>query len=406
MPLQSSVPPLEITATGVSVPDTDTVLGAVLSDYNTAFGGNLNVENVATPQGVLSADTTDYITAANAAITYMVNQVDPATAEGRMQDAIARIYFLYRLGATATVVAGLCTGAPGVTLPAGSAASDQSGNRYLTLGDVVFDPSGQATAQFACQVLGPVPCPAGSMTQIAQAVSGWDAVTNPAAGIPGTSVESRADFENRRYQSVAKNALGSPASIFGAVAEVPGVTDVYVIDNPRGIIVNSGSTSYPLAPHSVFVAAVGGSDQAVAEAIWTKKSTGCDYNGNTTATVTDTSSFAFPYPSYSVKFERPAALPIRFAVQIQASAALPANIISLTQAAILAAFTGADGGARARIASPVFASRYYAGVAAISPAVLILSILVGTSSPTANQVLVGIDQVPTLTASDISVSLI
>ena len=43
----------------------------------------------------------------------------------------------------------------------------------------------------------------------------------------------------------------------------------------------------PALPHSVYVAAVGGADAGVAAAIWRKKDVGCDYNGNTSVTVTD-----------------------------------------------------------------------------------------------------------------------
>ena len=51
---QTNVPAVEITDTGVSVPDTLSVLAGVLQDYNTAFGGNLNISNVATSQGYLA----------------------------------------------------------------------------------------------------------------------------------------------------------------------------------------------------------------------------------------------------------------------------------------------------------------------------------------------------------------
>lgn len=408
----SNVPALSITSTGVSVPDTPTVLSGVLADMNDAFGGNLNIvntdgsPNLSTPQGAMASDTTEYIQSANAELAYLVSQVDPATAEGRMQDAIGRIYMLYRKGATATVVSTTCTGQVGVTLPAGVLAMDTAGNTYASLGSATFNGSGLATVQFACTTLGPVACPSGTLTRIAQAYPGWDAVTNTSAGTTGTATEGRADFEARRTASVAANAHGSPAAIFGAVASVDGVTDCYVIDNPTGSTVNTGSTNYPVLAHSVYVAAVGGTDADVANAIWSKKDLGCNYNGNTSATVTDTSSFANPQPIYTVTWERPSSLAIKFAVQIANNPSLPADIVTQTKNAILAAFNGQDGGSRARIASTIYASRYVGGVATISPVVSVVSLLVGTSSPTLNSVTVGIDQTPTLQASDITVTLV
>jgi uncharacterized protein (UPF0254 family) len=95
-------------------------------------------------------------------------------------------------------------------------------------------------------------------------------------------------------------------------------------------------------------------------------------------------------------------------VQIQNSANLPANIVTLVQNAIVASFTGADGSARARINSTVLAGKFYVAVAGIGPTVNCISILLNIKpgSPTLNNITVGIDQFPTLQPSDVSVSLV
>ena len=54
MSTSSNVPALTITDTGVVAPQTSDVLNGVLQDLNTAFGGNLNITNVGTPQGYLA----------------------------------------------------------------------------------------------------------------------------------------------------------------------------------------------------------------------------------------------------------------------------------------------------------------------------------------------------------------
>jgi hypothetical protein len=222
----------------------------------------------------------------------------------------------------------------------------------------------------------------------------------------GQDVESRADFEYRRKNSVALNGKGTPAAIYAEVFALPDVLDVYVKDNPSGNTVNTGSTNYPLLQHSVYVAVVGGTDADIAAAIWRKKDTGCDYNGNTSVVVTDASGYNYPQPTYTVKFERPAALPVKFAVQLVNDASLPSNIVQLVQDAIIARFNGADGTTRERMGSLILASRYYGAVVSVAPNVSLISILIGTSTPTLSQVSVGIDQKPTLSASDISVTLV
>ena len=84
-----------------------------------------------------------------------------------------------------------------------------------------------------------------------------------------------------------------------------------------------------------------------------------------------------------------------------------AGIVGLVQQAIIASFNGTDGSLRARVASLILASKFYAPVSLIGPEVSILSILIGfTSSPASNSLQMGIAQVPTITAGDIAVSLV
>lgn len=401
----SSVPKLKFTTAGVTVPAETDVLAGVQADMNAAFGGGLNPA-LETPQGQLASSQAAIIGDKNNEIAYFVNQVDPQYSDGRFQDAIGRIYFLTRKPATATAVTATLTGLPGTVVPAGTLAQDTSGNTYACSADATIAVTGTVNAEFQNIQTGPIPCAAGTLTQVYQAVPGWDAITNAADGTLGNNVESRADFEYRRKNSVALNGKGTPSAIYAEVFALPGVLDVYVKDNPSGETVLTGPTNYPLLPHSVYVAAVGGTDANVAAAIWRKKDVGCDYNGNTSVTVTDESGYNYPQPTYVVKFERPAALPVKFAVQLVNDVSLPSNIVALVKAAIIARFNGTDGTTRERIGSLILASRYYGAVVSAASNVSLISVLIGTSTPTLSQVSVGIDQKPTLSESDITVTLV
>lgn len=402
----SSVPALQINATGVAVPDSVSIRNGVLSDENVAFGGDLDIVTPSTPQAYLADQLTSNITSANANIAYFVGQVDPATSEGRMQDGIGRIYFMSRNGATASVVQALCTGQPGVTLAAGALAQDDAGNLWQSTGSAVFSGGGIVTTQFACLTLGVVLLGIGQLTKIAQTSPGWDAITNLGAATTGSATESRADFEVRRQASVAINSKGTPAAIRAAVFAVSGVLDVFAYDNFGNSILNYGSTNYPIAPHSIYVAAVGGADADVAQAIFSRKDSGCDMNGNTSVTVYDTDGYSYPYPSYVMKFMRPASLPVLFSIQLVNNSSLPSNIIQLAKAATIATFTGSNGAQRARIGGQIFASNYYAAVANLGSAVSIVQIKVGTTTATLDSVSVGINQSPTIQESNITVTLV
>jgi hypothetical protein len=400
----TAVPSIQFTLTGLVLPQEADILQGVQTDLNTAAGGNLST-TLTSPMGQVAQSETAIIGDKNDQIAVIAAQFDPNTASGRWQDALGQIYFMDRIEASGSVVTGNCSGLVGATIPAGSIVQDQAGYLWSSLSAVTFDPSGNAAPSFQCQTPGPVACPPGTLTTIYAAVIGWDSVTNAGAATPGTDVETRADFEYRRRQSVATNAVNSVNSIRARVLAVPNVLDAYVIDNPLGTVVNTGATNYPLAANSVYVAVVGGDPVAVAAAIWGKKSLGCNYNGNTSQIVYDTSQGSLPYPQYTVTWETPNNLPIYITVNLAINTNLPANIVALAQAAVLAAFNGQDNGPRARIASQLYAGRYFAGVAAIDPNVEIYSINLGTTaSPTGTAVLLGIDQRPTLTAANIVVT--
>lgn len=406
MASSSSVPAVSFTPAGLVIPTEAEILAGVQADMDAAFGGGLNPA-LETPQGQIASSLAAIIADKDSEFATLSNQVDPQYSDGRFQDAIARLYFLTRKPAEPTSVAATLTGIAGTVVPAGTLAQDTSGNTYASQGDATIGATGTVTAQFANIETGPIPCAAGTLTQVYQAIPGWDAITNAAPGTLGNDVEGRADFEYRRQNSVALNAHGSAESIYAAVFAVPGVLDVHVRQNYTGATVNTGATNYPLVEHSVYVAAIGGADADIAAAIWSKKDLGCDMNGNTTVNVTDNSGYAYPKPTYEVKFERPAVLPIYFDVQIVDSPSLPENIVTLIQDAIVARFNGQDGTARERIGATIFASRYYGAVANGYADASLISVAIGTTGPGAlAQIAVGIDQAPTLSAADVTVTLV
>ena len=312
--MSTSVPPIQWLTTGVVLPTDAAILAGEQADIDTAFGGGVN-PSLSTPQGQIASSNAAIIADKNSAIAYVANQVDPQYAEGRFQDAIGRIYFMTRNPASSTVVIATIGGLPGTYIPAGVLALDTSQNVYQLLGAVTIGLSGTIPAEFANVATGPIPCSAESLTQLYQTVPGWDTVTNAGAGIIGSDVESSQAFELRRQNSVALNSHGTTDAIFANVYAVAGVLDCYVIDNPSGNTVDYGSTNYPLAPHSIYVAVVGGSASAIAQAIWNAKDGGCNYNGNTTETVYDT-RYAAPQPAYPVTFNIPTGTPVYFAVTV------------------------------------------------------------------------------------------
>ena len=418
--MSTSVPQIQWTAEGVILPTDAEILAGVQEDIDNAFGGGVNTA-LSTPQGQIASSESAIISDANSAIAYVANQVDPLYAEGRFQDAIGQIYFMTRNPAVSTVVIATVGGIPGTYIPAGYLALDTSQNIYRLLGAVNIGSGGTVAAEFANVATGPIPCAPGSLTQIYRTIPGWDTITNSSAGILGSEVESSQAFELRRQNSVALNSHGTTDAIFANVYAVSGVLDCYVIDNPSGGTVDYGTTNYPLAPHSVYIACVGGSASAIAQAIWNAKDSGCSYsawpnypNGSSvpgegaveTEVVYDT-RYSAPQPAYGVSFIVPAATPVYFAVSVTNVSSLPSDYATLIKNAIIAQFNGQNDNTPAGIASLILALSYTGAILAAVPGLSLVSIFVGlSSSPSGYDVTMGIDQAPTISSGNIGVTVV
>lgn len=291
----TSVPSPSLTTTGYATPAEQAILVGVLADLNAAFGGALIITDAdgnpetRTPQGQMATTATASIGAQNDAMLSIFNGVDPALATGRMQDGIARIYFITREPALATTVTLDCNGLPGTVIPAGVIVQASDGNNYVAQSGGVIASNSHVLLPFACAVTGAISCTAGTVTQLQQLIPGWDAATNPADGVPGRDTETPTAFEARRAASVAGNSNGTLPAILGSVLGVAGVVDALVIDNPTTGAITLDGVSVPAS--GLYVCVSGGADADVGSAIWRKKPPGIPYAaGNTSVTVTDPSA--------------------------------------------------------------------------------------------------------------------
>lgn len=370
------VPTFTFGPTGFVAPSGPAVLAGVQGDINAAFGNNLNYQ-LTTPQGQLASSEAAVISNTYATFQYYTQQVDPAYASGRMQDAIGRIYFLERDAAEPTTLQVSCSG-QAATIPAGALLKDQSGNTYAATVDGVLPAGGGAiTLQFNCTVPGPVPVP--SSVSIYQAINGWDSAT-VASGVVGRDVESRAAFEARRRDSVAGNSFGPITAILGAIAKVPNVLDFYGYNNNTNAPVTVRGVVIPA--YAIYVSVAGGVAADVAAAILTKKGAGAPMAGNTTVTVYDTNPLYASPPAYQITFTIPSPLQLLWSVVLVNSPLIPSDAQTQVQNALIAAATGQSDVVppppRARIGSTVYAAQYIGAINELGSWAQVASILVGS----------------------------
>lgn len=418
--MTSNVPQPVFTPTGVELADPQALLAGILADQVAAFaltGKTLNTE-LTTPQGQIASSQAYVLSAFQALLAQMVANVDPLTSSGSYQDALGRIYFLTRQQATFATVSATATGTPGATLPAGSQVQSSDGTIWASTVDAIFDPTlGTAAVVFQSTTAGSVPAAGVSDLKIYQQVANWLAVANSSPSTPGVDTETRAEFETRRADSVQIGGVGTVQAVRAAIANVTGVSDVYVYNNGGDTAITAGTTSYPIPAHSIAINVTGGDQTAIAQAIQSKLDCGCGMSSQSTVSVTiqDTVNYVAPFPTYVYRFmHNVTPTQIYITVNVANLATLPATYVMLVQAAVQAAFANGystpDGTIlipRARIGGQVVVAEFAAPIIAIGN-ITPVSLFIGTSpAPSSGaSYTAGIDQQPVCPTLNITVNAI
>jgi uncharacterized phage protein gp47/JayE len=235
----------------------------------------------------------------------------PAGASGASLEGIGEITALSRLGATyGTVTLTVILGA-GRTLDAGAVASvtGQPTNRWVTTAAATNSSGVQASVSVAARAESPglQRANAGTISVIATPVTGWVGVTNAADAIPGAAAETDPAMRRRRAETIRAGGSSPLDAVRRAIADVTDVTQVRAFENTTDYTDADGRP-----PHSLDVLVVGGTDQAVADALWSAKAAGIRTWGSTSRTVTDSGGTA-----RSVSFSRPSVVNVYVAATVE-----------------------------------------------------------------------------------------
>lgn len=280
----------------------------------------------------------------------------PTGASGESLDALAGICpGIERRAPTKGRVTLRVTLAPTVTLPAGSRAHvpGEPTNAWVTIEAVTNSGISEAPVDVVAEAIdaGVVRANSSTITAIATPVSGWISVTNPADATPGEGIEGDAALRVRRelmLQRAGHTALGA---IVAAVLEVDGVTECAGWENTT---LHRDSAGRP--GKSVEVLVDGGTDEAVARAIYAAKSCGIEAWG-TEEPVTFTDDEG---RECTVRFSRPTPLPVWATVKVLADGAYAGH--EAVELALLAAAAPLRSGSTVRVAALQGALRAVSGV--------------------------------------------
>lgn len=389
------IPPIQFTDQGMIAPTREEITAGLWDIMRQAFGSSLNVD-ARTPQGQLVTSLTAIIYDRDSASIELGNNFDPRYASGQYQEALAAIYFITRKTETRSLAMLQAIGIAGTAIPAGWLVVDDAGFEWATTADAVVGP---ALIAATCTTPGPIQAAPGTIRTPKATIDGVDRIENPTAAAVGSLAESRANFEDRRYESVASNSKNMNSSVRGAVGNLPGVIDIFVGDNPTDGTVVVGSTSYPMIRNSLLVSLVGGDDQEIAEQILIKGGTGCAFVGNTTVIWKDDSSGDSYPPEYEVKFLRPTHVNVLMRLVVVDVSSISYATGEAAKASIVGAFQ--SGANRARIGGLAVGANYMCALDKddIRPVRLELSVDGLTWSDT---IQFGVDQYPTTSPANIS----
>jgi len=279
---------------------------------------------------------------------------NPLLVTGQALDNLAILTGIERLAPLPSRAFLDISGVDGSVIPAGSIIKHSiSGAEFLTENAVeigVNFPTGTAQVFASARVNGEIEAIAGSLIIIDTPVNGWDSVINNTDAAIGRLAETDGELRGRRERSLSLSGQSSLASIISSVQGVSNVTFAGAVENVFDSIDVNG-----LPPHSFQAVVEGGTDEAVAQAIWEKKPAGIEAFGDVTVDVNDIFG-----NTHSVSFSRPIQVPIYINATVTFLSKVPDNAAQvLTDALLLFVSGGLVSGQNIGVGDDIINSRLY-----------------------------------------------
>ena len=320
-----SYTPPAVTAAGLTVPKYADILADNVAQFQAIYGQSTYVgidSAIYQLISVFSAKTAD----AMQAVQLDYNNRSPLTAVGAALDSLVKLNGLVRNAASPSTCVVTITGTANAVIPKG-VIRDSNGILWDLPANTTIGNSGIATSTAVCETPGPIAAEPSTLTGIANPSSGWMSVTNATGAVLGLAVETDSQLRARQAISVALPSLTTLASTVSAISATAGVTRYNLFENPTG-----ATDSYGTPAHSLTAVVEGGTDLAVATAIYGKHGIGCLTNGTTSVPVTD----PFTSTTFTVNFYRPTYVAIFVNMSVHALSGFNSSLLTQIQTAVAA----------------------------------------------------------------------
>lgn len=324
-----------LTSAGYVAKPLDQILSDMQADQLANISPNLN-QQAPDPIAVLTGEVAAELAELWQGEAALYSGMDPDTADGDQLTGVSLLTGTERLAAQKTQVPGCTVNVDPGTYLAGTLfarTSSDTVNQYTNKTDVVNSGgvAANVTVDFEAVDTGPLTVNASTLTVIAQAVTGWNSITNPTAGTPGTNGEDDPDLRIRREEELSASGASTAAAIQADVLAKMIVPTTSSDTLNCTVLFNDTDTTdgNGLPPHSIEVVAyqpgnTGADDAALANLILAQKAAGIGTHGTSSATATDSEG-----NTETISFTRPTTTTIYVSCNVKGNVSAQAVVDAL-----------------------------------------------------------------------------
>lgn len=282
---------------GLQVATRPELVEELTQDYQGIYGEDINIDQ-SSPDGQVINIFAQGGTDIRELLMQVYNSFDPDNCSGKVLDSRCAINNIFRKGGTFTTVPIDVTVDRTVTLDGlddnyndpnatGYTIQDAAGNQFILVSTQTLQ-AGTTRVLFRAKEIGAVQTTLNTITTPVTIVLGVVSVNNPVDATEGVNEETDYQLKVRRRQSVSIGSSGYLNGLLATVLQLDGVTDAALYENYTGSTDANGTPA-----HCMWLVVEGGSDSDIADAIYRKKSYGCNMRGDISYTITTVSHQQF-----------------------------------------------------------------------------------------------------------------
>ena len=308
--------PATIDQNGLTIETLTDIIADLTAGMESIYGTNINVDPNS-PDGQLI----NLIAQAKVDVEELLAQVyasmDPDQAIGVVLDQRCAINGVIRDPGTFTLQEVSITVDRAITLPgldtsptAPFTVADSNGNQYQLVTQQIITVAGTYSMLFEAATIGAISSTENTISTVVTLLLGVTGANNPLGPTTvGTNEETDAALRIRRANSVSLPSKGFLDGLIGALQDVAGVNQAMVFENKT----SDDPDTNGIPAHGIWCIVAGGSNADVANAIYVKRTFGCNMKGSIDVPITQINGSTF-----DVLFDRPTPEPLYITLNVVA----------------------------------------------------------------------------------------